>query len=51
MLNFETKSNDDALMQLYQELPQGVRMELMMVINKETFRKFPILKTCGNKYY
>ena len=26
-------------------------MELMTVINEETFRKFPILKTCGNKYY
>jgi len=26
-------------------------MELMMVINNETFRRFPMLKECGNKYY
>jgi hypothetical protein len=36
-LNFDSNKTDGYLEELYQDLPPGIRMELMMVVHDATF--------------
>lgn len=50
-LNFDSNKTDGYLQELYEDLPPGIRMELMMVVHDSTFNKHPFFKNLGSGYY
>ena len=50
-LNFDSNKTDGYLEELYEDLPPGIRMELMMVVHDATFKQHPFFKELGNRCF
>ncbi len=50
-LNFDATKSDDYLEELVKDLPQGIKMELMMVVFETQFKQFNFFTKLGNRQF
>lgn len=50
-LNFDATKSDDYLEELVKDLPQGIKMDLMMVVFETQFKQFNFFKNLGNRQF